>query len=965
MTITPLDHFLLAIYISFMRKFKNTFVFALLAVFLLSAGLIPAIAEPLPSDPELIARELENGLKYIIKKHSNPPGRVSLWLHVASGSLNETENTRGLAHFLEHMAFNGSANFPPGSLVPFFQSLGLSFGRDQNAFTGFQQTTYQLALPDTKTETLDKGMLYLSDVAMRLSLSPVEIGNERQIILEEKRSRAGPAQRVQEYVYERLAPESTFGRRLPIGTEKTIESFTPAQVKEYYSRWYVPSNMTLIIVGECDPVMVEGLIQKHFAQGPKLPRPADREVGVQSQKTTRAIVATDPELTQADVSVVRVETPREPTLTVEQYRRDLVEGMGTWAFNRRIAAQLAEGKASFLNASVSVHEEGNAIRLITAEASGKPGEWRRMLADLGASIQRARLHGFSEREVEDVTRSLLADAEEAVLREQTLPARTILRRINGSLARREPVTSAAQRLNILKRLLPGITATEISNVFAANFDPTHVTFVAELPSGADVPTEAELIELGRLALSVKPEREAEVARAGSLLDHVPVAGKLIDLNDHLRSGVKSGWLENGVRFHYRHMDYRKNEATVTITLAGGRIQETASNRGITDVAVLAWNRPATSKLSSVQIRDLMIGKKVRVGGRADADTLTVSVWGTPGDLEVGLQLAYLLLTDPIIERAAVDQWKEVERQRISSRKLQPGGVLSEAVAAAFYPLDEPRLKPLEVEQVERIGIESAQTWLKKILAEAPIEVAIVGDIDEPAARGLVERYLGSLPARDRISKNTLADLRKIKRSLGPIIVGRNIDVKTPQAFVMDGFFGTDIQNVRDSRLLAMAARILSTRMNTLLREEKQLVYSIGAWSQPASEYPGFGLFMARAPTDPAKAEALATALNEMYAAFGENGPTDDELAVAKKQVANLLDQVMKEPDFWLTRLAILDYRGLSLDDLINGPADYQRYNAEEVREAFTRYNKPDARFRFVVTPGKSGGNPEKSSVPKN
>ena len=181
-------------------------------------------AELLPTDLALVTGTLANGLRYIVSRNQNPPDRVAIWLHVASGSLNESEDTRGLAHYLEHMAFNGSSNFPPGSLVPFFQSLGMTFGRDQNAFTSFDQTVYVLALPDTKPATLDRGLLYLSDVAFRMSLLPEEIDKERQIILEEKRARASPRQRVRDDVLARLAPESTLGRRLPIGTEETIRA---------------------------------------------------------------------------------------------------------------------------------------------------------------------------------------------------------------------------------------------------------------------------------------------------------------------------------------------------------------------------------------------------------------------------------------------------------------------------------------------------------------------------------------------------------------------------------------------------------------------------------------------------------------------------------------------------------------------------------------------------------------------
>jgi predicted Zn-dependent peptidase len=214
----------------------------------------------------------------------------------------------------------------------------------------------------------------------------------------------------------------------------------------------------------------------------------------------------------------------------------------------------------------------------------------------------------------------------------------------------------------------------------------------------------------------------------------------------------------------------------------------------------------------------------------------------------------------------------------------------------------------------------------------------------------VARYLGALPARPRIGDKTLADLRAMGRPQGPINVGESVQVLSPQAAVLAGFFGADLRDVRDTRLLSMAARVLNTRMTKTLREDQQLVYSIGASSEPAVVYPGFGLFAATAPTDPGKASALAAAVEEMYAEFAKDGPTPDELAVAKKQTANFLDETLKTPNFWLSRLSTLDYRGVSLDDLLDAPAQYQRFTAQEIQETFARYDRPDARLRFVITP---------------
>jgi zinc protease len=917
--------------------------------------LVPARAaspadEKLPTDPALVTGTLPNGLAYIIRQHKNPEGRVGIWLHVASGSLNETEAQRGLAHYLEHMAFNGTANFPPGSVVPFFQSLGMAFGRDQNAFTGFDQTTYTLTLPGGGRDLVEKGMLYMADIAMRMNLEPAEIDSERQVILEEKRARSGARQRVQDQFFERLAPESTLGRRLPIGIEQTIKSVTRPAFQDYYSRWYVPSNMTVIVVGDTEPAMVAEVIAQQFGGGPAVPKPAPRDAGVKPTRRPRAIVVTDPELTRAEVSIVRLEPPRGPVTTVGRERRELVERIGMWAFDRRTSAEIAAGSVSFLGADASIQEWPGTLRMITLEASGLPGTWRAMLKDLGISLQRARRHGFTEREVQDARVALLADAEEGVRREATRPAREVLRQLNGDVTRGRRPMSAAQTVALFQRLLPGITAREVSDAFAAAFDPSRALLTAELPASDAVPSEAQLLELGRAAAAVKPGKPVEVARATTLLAAMPGGGAVVESVPHAASGVTSLWLDNGVRVHHRSMDQRKNEASIAITLAGGPIQETAANRGITEAALRAWERPATSRLSSTQIRDLMTGAKVRVRGAATGDTVTLTVSGDSAELERGLQLAYLLLTDPLIEQPALEQWRDAEAQRITQRKTQPMQVLVDTTAAALYPRGEVRPKSLTVEQVRAITRSAAQAWLRRLITEAPIEVAVVGDLDRETATRLVARYLGALPARPRISDKTLADLRAMSRPHGPISVGESVQVLTPQAAILAGFFGADLRDVRDTRLLSLAARVLTTRMTKTLREDKQLVYSIGASSEPAVVYPGFGLFAAIAPTDPGKAPELAAAVEDMYADFAKDGPTPDELAVAKKQTANFLDETLKTPNFWLSRLSSLDYRGLALDDLLDAPAQYQRFTAQEVQDAFGRYDRPDARFRFVITP---------------
>jgi zinc protease len=929
---------------------------------------VPSIAradDQLPTDPALVTGELPNGLKYVVRKHANPPARASVWMHVSSGSLNETDKQRGIAHYLEHMAFNGSENFPPGTVINFFQDLGLSFGRHQNAFTSFDQTTYQLAMPDNSPENLTKALTFMSDVSGKLLLLPKEIDEERQVIMEEKRSRLSPQQRVQEYMLERLAPGATFGQRLPIGIESTIMGVQKQDFVDYYTKWYTKSNTTVIVVADVEPKVVVDQITKLFSGGEKLPKPVDMPVGVKPYTEDRAIVATDPELTSAEVGFVKLALPNPPTTTYTQARRELVELIGSWAFNRRIARNVEQGNAPYLSASAGASDLANAMRLIQATASGKKENWKSMLRELAAELQRARQFGFSEQEVADARSALISGAETSAQREATTDARALLNRYNRHIADGEPIMSAQQTLDMYRKLLPGITAQEVSASFTELTDPKNVTFTAQLPTSApEIPSESDLIKLGREALGAKVEKASEVARVESLMKETPKAGKVADVSEHAASQVTSAWLDNGVRVHHRFMDIKKNEASISITLVGGEINETAANRGISQVAALAWNKPATKSMNSTQIREFMTAKKVGVGGGAGPDTMTLSVSGSPEALETGMQLAHLLLTQPVVEPAALAQWKDRQVQAIAARKTQPQGVFQEAVSESFYPQGEVRTRPLTEEQVTALQAAAAQSWLEGIIASAPIEVSVVGDISKDEAMKLVSTYLGSLPSRARITDKMLADKRSIKRNVGPIAVARTVETKTPVSVVMDGFFGADASNVIDGRLLQMASRTLSTRMIKVIREEKQLVYSIGAQSNPASVYPGFGMFMAVAPTGTEKVPALIETLEQMYEEFSKTGPTDAEMETARKQVANTLDEQYKEPSFWSARLGTLDYRGNKLDDTMNAPEAFKAITAAQVKDAFNRYYKPEARFRISVTPASSPAAEKPKDEPK-
>ena len=950
---------------SFRPNLAATFALSLAV----TINLAQADDQPLPTDPALVTGQLDNGLRYIVRKHAVPPGRATVWIHISSGSLNETDRQRGIAHFLEHMAFNGSENFKPGAVVPFFQSLGMQFGRDQNAFTNMEQTAYQLSLPDAKPETLGKGMLFFADVLFRLLLTPEEIDAERQIIQEERRRGLSARQRTGDYVMERLSPGSVFGQRDTIGTEATINAFTPQDFKDYYGKWYTASNATVMVVADADPKEVIKAIQDKFSAAPKKDKPVGQASGVKAYDKSFAIVASDAELTAEDIQIVRLSPARPPSTTVKMYRDDLVLRLGESALNRRLESKVARGGTNYLSGRVSAGNDATTLYSVGLSGRAAAGKWEAALQELALELQRARAFGFTARELDDVKKQILSGAERAVETESTVPASSLVSRMNSSVTSGEGIMSPLQRLELLKQQSPTITAEEVAARFAAEFDPKAVAFIAVLPASASVPTESQLLEIGTAALAVKPTKDAEVAHATKLMTELPKAGTVTEQEEHAASKVWSAWLSNNARLHYRFMDYRKNEATVTITLIGGDLLESADNRGITAAAQLAWSRQATKSLSSTDIRELMTGKKVDVsgggmgggrggrgrrGGGGGAGTIALTISGSPEEFETGFQLAYLLLTQPRMEEAAFTQWQTTIKGLIQESMNSPSGLGARIASSLLFPDDEPRTRPATGEQIDKLTLSASQAWLEKLIKESPIEIAIVGDIAKDRALELAAHYLGALPSRPRVGPDTYRALRTLKRPAGPRLFEQTLETPTKQAYVMSGFYGADQSSRDDARGLTMAARILSTRMTTEVREKAQLVYSIGASSRTAATFPGFGIFSASAPTEPSKTQALVEKLASMYAEFAKNGPSEDEMDIAKKQMANTFDESVKDHGYWSGRIDLMTYQSTNLDDVVNEPAAFQALTAKLVKETFAKYYDPKNAIVVVVKPAAEG-----------
>ena len=946
------------------RQLRLTFTALVPALFVWAA---PLSAEQLPADVRILTGKLSNGVTWMYRQHANPPGKMALMIHADTGSLNETDQQRGLAHFMEHMMFNGTENMPPGKLIPYFESIGMEFGADVNAFTGFDQTAYMLFLPDTKTERVDKALMVLSDYAFRALLLDEEIDKERGVILAEARTGKSAAQRMRDKLWPELYEGSRFAERLPIGKEEIIANAPRSEFVDFYRTWYRPENVTVLLVGDAEPDGFIPLVEKWFGQyTPQVP--ARPPLGPQFKPFTRerTMVVTDPEMSRCDVQITNIRPGRPATTTVEQWRVELVEQIGAWIIGRRYQERVDKGEADYRDARASVRDFYHDALLVSANASGESADWPRMLEQLVAEVNRVHEYGFTQRELELAKKEILADAERAVRTDPTRDARAVLFEMLSAVNDREPVLSARQELDLYKELLPTIQLAEVNKTFNTHFKPGTFAYVIEMPEkdGVTVPPRDELLAAARAAWARKVAPVQEEAGPNELLASLPAPGKLIESTMDKVLGITSAWLANGVRVHHRFMDYKEDTVIVSIALAGGGIEETEANAGVTTVAALAINEPATGRLSSTNIRDIMTGKNIRVGAgaggrggrrgrggrgmRPGGDTVTVSVQGSPKDLEVGLQLAHALLTDGKIEKSAFRNWKLRTLQQLERMQSMPQFKAMEAVADLLSGSD-PRRRLPSADDVNRQSVAEAQAWYERLCREAPIEVAVVGDIELEQAMPLIERYIGSLPARKRSAEH-LDELRRLARPTGPLARHVEVETITPQGMAMAGFIAAEGRNTHDRRALTLASQILSTRLIKEIREDRGLVYSIRARYQPSWVYRDSAQFSAGAPCDPANAKMVAGEIHRLFEEFAQNGPTAEELANAKKQVANNLDTQMKEPSYWWRILQHYDLHGRNLADEKAEREAYEGYSVAQVRDVFQKYYKPARQFSVTAVP---------------
>jgi len=920
-----------------------------LAAALRAAIPFPQAESDLHPDPAAHFGTLPNGMRYVVMANHEPRNRASLRLLVLAGSLEETGAQRGLAHFLEHMAFNGSAHYAPGTLVELLQRLGMSFGADTNAATSFDHTIYQLELPDTKPATLDQGLGILDDYAGSLLLKPAMIEKERGIILSEKRTRDSVGYRTFEAEFGFMLNGTRVPERMPIGLTGVIEKSGREPFADFYDTWYRPELETVIVVGDIDAAAVEKLIVGTFSGlAPRAPgRPKPGLGAVDAIQGIRVLYHPEPEAPDTQVAIAAV-TPyaREPDTAAIRLKY-LPRSLALAMLNQRLSILAKKENAPFLRANADAEEEFNFVRDASIEVECKADQWAAALAVAEQELRRALTLGFQPSELKEAVADYRNALEQAAKTVTTRRSEEIAGDLAESLVDENVFTSPVGDLSLYAGALDRVSAEDCARALRQAWSaPGRKVFVAgNAVIGGDA-SAAIAAAYARSAATPVSTNEVKASAAWAY-SGFGAPGKVADRRHVDDLDVTLVSFANGVRLNLKKTDFEANTIHVALRAGTGKLTEPAAQPGLATFADMTFMAGGLGRHSADDLERILAGRTVSVEFRVGGDACEVAGQTNRDDLDLQLQLLAAYLTDPGYRPEALRvARKEIERVYTGFEHTADGPLKLEV--PRLLANGDPRFGLPSREVLLSRTPDEARAWLGPQLARGALEIAVVGDFDVDAAIAAVARTFGALPARD--PRPALDELRHVSFPSEPFTRTYAFDSRIQKGVVALFWPTTDALEIHRTRRMALLSSVFSDRLRVKVREQLGSAYSPSASSRPSEIYPGYGMMVANAVVDPAKAAEIEAAVASVAADLSGNGVTDDELSRAKNPILTSIRESERTNQYWLFVLGRAQEKPEVLDWSRSRSIDFQAITKPEIDALAALYLPPARASRVIVTP---------------
>jgi zinc protease len=855
---------------------------------------------PLPLDIAIRTGTLPNGLTFFIRSNALPNDRVMLRLVVKAGSIDEADDQRGLAHVLEHMAFNGTAHFKPGELVSYLESIGAQFGAHVNAYTSFDETVYMLNVPTERPGVLERGFEALSDFASGLSLDPEEIDRERGVVIEEWRGRLGAGTRMQEPQLKAIFGASRYIDRIPIGLPETLKSFPPQRLRDFYRDFYRPDRMAVVVVGDIEVAKAEALVRQHFGGMPSRP-PATRPVyEIPPHSETHYVSLSDRELQSSSVTVM-YKHPLRQLRTMRDYRQSLAEDLVFQMINARFGEIARQPDAQFLGASAGDDTLGRTIQSFEVAARVKDGSIAAGLTALATELTRVREHGFGEAELDRARRNMLAGYERAYNERDKSQSEPLASELVRHFLQGEAAPGIAIEVQLARRFLSTITAAEAAAIVREFVTDSNRVVIATAPEkpGLAAVTETAL----RTALTagatarVTPWKDDIAGRA--LLAKAPTPGTVTNRREISEIGVTVLTLSNGVEVWLKPTDFRNDQILFTSYAKGGLSLAPPADYQSAALANSLVGLGGVGGFTPIDLQKLLAGRLASASTSISSATQGLSGSSTPKDLETALQLAYLEFTAPNRDPGAFTLLRQRLEAGLANQAQSPGAVFAERVRR-INTQDHYTARPLKVEDLPTLDPDKMMAFYRDRFANAAdFTFFFVGAFKVDEIAPLLATYLGSLPSRG-VRDGRVGDLKlQFPTSVVQEKVTKGQEPRSQT--VMTFFADTGLDELETHRVQA-ATSVVEMRLRDILREKLGGTYSVNVGYSNTSPQPGYGTTSVQFGSSPENVESLTAAVMTELDRLRREGPSAADVQAVKEQEKNGLQESLLQNSYWLGSL---------------------------------------------------------------
>ena len=903
---------------------------------------------PLPFDPAVTVGVLPNGMRYYIRENHKPEKRAELRLVVNAGSVLEDEDQRGLAHMVEHMAFRGTKRFARNEISSYLESVGMRYGPDINAYTGFDETVYMVTIPTDTAAIVDKGFQILSEWAHNVAFEPSQIEKERPVVIEEWRLGQGAENRMQNKWFPVLFSGSRYGVRIPIGDKNTLETYKPATLRRFYDTWYRPDLMAVVAVGDFDKRQIESLVKRYLGTIPRGSNLRTRALfPVPRHDTTLVSISSDKEATR---SVIRLlyKQPKRSNTTADTYRQHLVEGLFGSMFNDRFSEITQKPNPPFINAFAA---QGDLVRSaesfsLTAivEDNGIP----RGLNALLSEGERVKRFGFLQSELDRAKKDFQRGIEQGYAEREKTNSNVYAESYVSSFLRSEPSTSIEYDLTTITRLLPTITLAEVNKLAGQWMTDGNRVLATTSPDKPGIvnPTRGELLLAFDAVKGADISAYTEVAPSQQLVEKDPAGGHVVSQREIKEIGVTEWKLSNGVRILLKPTDFNADQISFTAYSPGGASLLSDAAYAAASAADLIPLTSGVGKFNVVDLQKFLAGKQVSVS--PNIDDLSEGFYGSASqrDVDTMLQLVYLYFTEPRLDTALVNTFLGRFRGVLANRSASPEAAFSDTLQVTMAQ-HSVREQPVSAATLDRIDPFKSYDFYKDRFSDASgFTFIFVGNFKPDSIKPLVEKWLGGLPSTGR--KETWRDTG-IRPPTGVVerIVKKGAEPKARTALIFTGPFEYTRQN---RYYLSALAELLNIKLREALRENLGGTYGVSvspsATRDPQPSYRftiGFG-------SAPERLEALTAAALAQIDSVKRFGTTPEYLNKVKEAALRARETALKQNGYWLLQIATFDQSGWPLAEIPNGDKLISSLTIEDLQRAAAKYLRIDNYVRVSLYP---------------